>query len=176
MCACPKPGPGFPMSYVMVYSFLCVCPKPGAWISNVTCHGLLIFVSVPSQALDFQCHMSWSTHFCICPKPGPGFPMSYVMVYSFLCVCPKPGHGFIMSWSTHFCVSVPSQGSGFPMSYVMVYSFLWACPKPGVWISNVICHGLLIFVCLSQARAWISNVMLWSTNFCVSVPSQGLDF
>ena len=98
------------------------------------------------------------------------------MVYSFLCVCPKPGHGFIMSWSTHFCVSVPSQGSGFPMSYVMVYSFLWACPKPGVWISNVICHGLLIFVCLSQARAWISNVMLWSTNFCVSVPSQGLDF
>ena len=147
MCACPKPGPGFPMSYVMVYSFLCVCPKPGAWISNVICHGLLIFVSVPSQALDFQCHMSWSTHFCICPKPGPGFPMSYVMVYSFLCVCPKPGPGFLMSCYGLLIFVCLSQARGLDLQCHMTLPFYlrWKVKVHFVDIGRIVDHHYYTF-------------------------------
>ena len=40
-CACPKPGPGIPISYVVVH----------------------IFVPLPSQDQEYPYHMSWSTFF-----------------------------------------------------------------------------------------------------------------
>jgi hypothetical protein len=122
------------------------------WISNVICHGLLIFVCLSqARGLDFQCHMSWSTHFCICPKPGPGFPMSYVMVYSFLYL--SQARAWISNVICHGLLIFVCLSQARAWIYnVMVYSFLCVCPKPGVWISNVICHGLLIFVGLSKAR------------------------
>ena len=48
------------------------------WIPNAILCGHM-FVTVPSQDLDSQCHIMWS-HVCDCPYSGPGFPMPYYVV------------------------------------------------------------------------------------------------
>ena len=70
----------------------------------------------------------------------------------------------------------PKPGPGFLMSCHGLLIFV-CLSQARAWISNVICHGLLIFVCLSQARAWISNVICHGLLIFVGLSkARGLDF
>jgi ethanolamine ammonia-lyase small subunit len=96
-------------------------------------------------------------------------------LYMFLphfCACHKPGPVFPMSCgmvficSCHIFVSVPSQDLYFQchMAWSLYVPATFLClSQARTCISNVMWHGLYMFLphllCLSQARTCISNVM-----------------
>jgi hypothetical protein len=118
-CNCPKPGAIFTMTYVMVY-----------------------VVTVPSQELYLQWHMSWSMLWL-------SQAMSYIyndICHGLFCDCPKP-------WAI------------FTMTY-MSWSILWLSQAMS-YIYNDICHGLC---CVQWVEVKGDCLFYWSWwNCCPSL-------
>ena len=154
-CACPKPEPGFPTSYIVVffewkricagclsfvYTFFCVyvceirLSKGEGWD-----HINKINQPVPSQNLDFQRHISWSFL-----SGSESVQVVYLLFIHFFVYmfCPwkssyqKARVGITLTRLTlPHCCACPKPEPGFPTSYIVVF-FEW----------KRICAGCLSFV------------------------------